>query len=76
MAKKTVMRRHAKTLPMSGDVLIDIEGRELERGTSAAFALGVQPDAPELLTDETDGAQYDGATGEVREERLRQEFGQ
>jgi recombination protein RecT len=30
MAKKTVMRRHAKTLPMSGDVLIDVEGRELE----------------------------------------------
>jgi recombination protein RecT len=29
MAKKTVMRRHAKTLPMSGDVLIDVEGREL-----------------------------------------------
>jgi recombination protein RecT len=42
MAKKTVMRRHAKTLPMSGDVLIDVEGRELERGASAAFALGVR----------------------------------
>src|SRR3546814_7487569 len=27
MAKKTVMRRHAKTLPMSGD-LLDVAGRE------------------------------------------------
>jgi recombination protein RecT len=66
MAKKTVMRRHAKTLPMSGDVLLDIEGREIESGMSTALALGsTEADAPTLLTDETDGAQYDGDTGEV-----------
>jgi recombination protein RecT len=40
MAKKTVMRRHAKTLPMSGDLVIDVEGRDLEAGVSAARALG------------------------------------
>jgi hypothetical protein len=33
MAKKTVMRRHAKTLPMSGDVLIDVEGPRARRVT-------------------------------------------
>jgi recombination protein RecT len=68
MAKKTVMRRHSKTLPMSGDVLIDVEGRELERNASSAFALGsTAPDAAELLTDDT-GTHYDPATGEVHDE--------
>ena len=26
----TVMRRHAKTLPMSGDIILDVEGREAQ----------------------------------------------
>lgn len=43
-AKKTVMRRHSKTLPMSGD-LIDVEGNELDTqraSLSAMQALGAQ----------------------------------
>lgn len=53
-AKKTVMRRHSKVLPMSGDLLIDVEGQELEQGASAAAVLGSQQeDAPELLEDRT-----------------------
>lgn len=43
-AKKTVMRRHSKTLPMSGD-LLDVEGNELDTqraSLSAMQALGGQ----------------------------------
>lgn len=38
MAKKTVMRRHSKTLPMSGD-LIDVEGNEEAAALSGAALL-------------------------------------
>lgn len=37
-AKKTVMRRHSKTLPMSGD-LIDVEGNELDTQRAALSAM-------------------------------------
>lgn len=36
--KKTVMRRHSKTLPMSGD-LIDVEGNELDTQRAALSAM-------------------------------------
>lgn len=66
MAKKTVMRRHAKTLPMSGDLMIDVEGRELEmRGTVAALA--VAPDAAQLV-DQSEETPHDPETGEIHEE--------
>lgn len=69
MAKKTVMRRHAKTLPMSGDVLLDVEGRELEAGTSAARALGsVAPDAPQAIEDQTTEVAHDAETGEITDD--------
>jgi recombination protein RecT len=49
-AKKTAMRRHSKTLPMSGDLMIDVEGRELElSANSTARMLAVEPDAPVAL---------------------------
>lgn len=38
MARKTVMRRHSKTLPMSGD-LLDIEARDEEIAARSATAL-------------------------------------
>lgn len=38
MAKKTVMRRHSKTLPMSGDI-IDVEGNEIDAAASGAALL-------------------------------------
>lgn len=72
MAKKTVMRRHAKTLPMSGDI-IDIEGREVddaELSRSARHVLDVETDAPvalpqadELAGDDT----HDPDAGEIIE---------
>jgi recombination protein RecT len=72
MAKKTVMRRHAKTLPMSGD-LLDVEGREhddaLLIASSATAALNSQePDAPVALPSRGDGDDqpaHDAATGEI-----------
>lgn len=59
-AKKTVMRRHSKTLPMSGDI-IDVEGRELDAAQSAAAMLSVEPDRPVSLPgrDELDAAQLE-----------------
>lgn len=48
MAKKTVMRRHSKTLPMSGDIL-DVEATdEALAARSTAQVLSVEPDAPKL----------------------------
>lgn len=67
MAKKTVMRRHSKTLPMSGDVLLDVEDRGLDPAKSAAWALSVDADEPTLITDES-GDTIDSATGEVVDE--------
>jgi recombination protein RecT len=55
MAKKTVMRRHAKTLPMSSDVIAELGGDddELLAGRSTALALGgTAPDEATLITDE------------------------
>jgi recombination protein RecT len=74
MAKKTVMRRHAKTLPMSGDVLIDVEGRDLENATSATRALGsVAPDAPQI-EDRSEETPHDPETGEIHEPTPSEEF--
>lgn len=69
-AKKTVMRRHSKTLPMSGDVIIDVEGRELEAGTSAAALLGSTAGGqPERIEDRTteDETPHNPETGEIVE---------
>lgn len=59
-AKKTVMRRHSKTLPMSGDI-IDVEGRELDAARSAAAMLAVEPSRPVSLPgrDDLDAAQLE-----------------
>ena len=76
--KKTVMRRHSKTLPMSSDI-VDVEGSDLDTvARSTQSMLEVQPDAPvELpaadqngtaqLADNSgdNGVQIDPQTGEV-----------
>ncbi|SKB32804.1 recombinase RecT [Sphingopyxis flava] len=81
MAKKTVMRRHAKTLPMSGD-LLDVEGREDDDALlaeSTGRVLSVEADEPEpvalpsadeLSEGEEDGdpTDHDPDTGEVIEQ--------
>lgn len=55
-AKKTVMRRHSKTLPMSGD-LLDVEGREYDvsmAARSVQTALTPEADAPVRLPSRDD----------------------
>ncbi|MFC4255417.1 hypothetical protein GRI97_08250 [Altererythrobacter xixiisoli] len=82
MARKTVMRRHSKTLPMSGDLFTDVEGREHEAAVSTMAALAVEPEAPKSLPakedlgdylddsipafDGSDDQQIDPDTGEVQ----------
>lgn len=64
MAKKTVMRRHSKVLPMSGD-LIDVEGREEEiAARSTERLLSEEPDAPRLVPPTREEA-HDAETGEI-----------
>jgi recombination protein RecT len=68
MAKKTVMRRHSKTLPMSGDLMIDVEGREQDiSARSTARMLDIKPDAPVSLPrgEYLDQEAVDPDTGEV-----------
>lgn len=65
-AKKTVMRRHSKVLPMSGDLIIDVEGRELDAGMSAAALLSTPTVAPALIDDRSDPP-HDSETGEIDE---------
>jgi recombination protein RecT len=71
MAKKTVVRRHSKTLPMSGDVLLEhgTEAAEFEAATSAGTLLGsTAPDAPQLVATTDDLPPHDTETGELHEE--------
>jgi recombination protein RecT len=69
MARKTVMRRHSKTLPMSGDVIVDVEGREFEAAASAAHLLdavdGAKPVA--LPNPEELETRHDPETGEIEQ---------
>ncbi|MBF5091319.1 hypothetical protein F1640_15130 [Novosphingobium sp. NBM11] len=71
MAKKTAMRRHSKTLPMSGDLMVDVEGRELDAATrSTERMLSVEPRGPIALPTNEELAQREGVdleTGEVLE---------
>ena len=61
------MRRHSKTPPMSGDLMVDVEGRELDASAnSTARMLSVQADDPVALPrgDEI----FDPETGEIMDE--------
>jgi recombination protein RecT len=79
MARKTVMRRHSKTLPMSGDLIVDIEGREMEAAASTVDLLDVEPDAPialpraDELGEQAQQQVIDHETGEVTGEPARDE---
>lgn len=65
MARKTVMRRHSKTLPMTGDI-IDVEATEESLMAKSATALlhSVEPDAPRVLPSRSEEA-HDPETGEI-----------
>lgn len=79
-AKKTAMRRHSKTLPMSGDVL-DVEARDdAMYAQSTTTVLGsVDADAPTVSSTaptraqlvEGGGQGFDPQTGEVDEDAAR-----
>ncbi|ALC12520.1 Rect protein [Sphingopyxis sp. 113P3] len=71
-AKKTVMRRHSKTLPQSGD-LVDVEGSEIDQQRAALSAMGAlgagepidaTPVAP-ALPQADDLPDHDADTGEI-----------
>lgn len=75
MARKTVLRRHSKVLPMSGDLFETIE-RDTEeelRAAGAARLLAEKVDAPVALptNDQLDAQNddHDPETGEVRDSR-------
>lgn len=74
MARKTVMRRHSKTLPMSGD-LIDVEAVDEAIAARSATALlaSVEPDASTVsaVPPTRDQVGYDPETGEVDEDTAR-----
>ena len=80
MARKTVMRRHSKTLPMSGD-LIDVEATDealYARSTQAVLA-AVEPNEPaalpptreEVAGQITADTPHDAETGEITEDAAR-----
>jgi recombination protein RecT len=62
MAKKSAIRRHSKTLPMSGDILVDVEQEDMNFAAKSAVALLDRNPAPEP---ETLG--YDPETGEIED---------
>jgi recombination protein RecT len=73
MARKTVMRRHSKTLPMSGD-LLDVEAAdEALHARSADRLLEVVPDAPKVLPSRDDPP-HDPDTGEILDEETAREL--
>ena len=77
MARKTVMRRHSKTLPMSGD-LIDVEAADealLSRSAVAVLAADepeparlVPPTREEVAAQGADDTPHDPDTGELLDE--------
>jgi recombination protein RecT len=64
MAKKTVIRRHSKSLPQSSDI-IDVEAEDIALAARSAVAMldSRQSDAPKLIEDGDHG--FDPATGEL-----------
>lgn len=68
MARKTVMRRHSKTLPMSGDIL-DVEAHDEALAARSATGVleAVEPDAPRALPSR-DETTHDPETGEINDD--------
>jgi recombination protein RecT len=66
MAKKTVIRRHSKSLPQSGDIILtDVEQEDIERAARSTVALlDSRRSEPSPLIDDG-GEAFDPETGEV-----------
>lgn len=73
MAKKTVMRRHSKVLPMSGDIFRDVEGDDVERSIRSATGVldSVDEAAPVALPSQDEPV--DEETGEIGEQGQERE---
>lgn len=76
MAKKTVMRRHAKTLPMSGD-LLDVEGREADEqaliaGGATRLLASQDEDERVPLPSRGEDLPHDPDTGEIVDQESEQ----
>lgn len=67
MARKTVMRRHSKTLPMSGDVL-DVEAKdEALHAASAKMVMASEEERGGVIIPSRDHLGHDPETGEIIE---------
>lgn len=72
MARKSAIKRHSKTLPMSGDIQDD-DDYAFDAGRSTQNVLGaVDADAPVIIPgrDELDQITYDSDTGEVLDNQV------
>jgi recombination protein RecT len=68
MARKTVMRRHSKTLPMSGDVL-DVEAKdEALYAASAKMVMASEEEQGGTILPSRDQLGHDPETGEIIEQ--------
>jgi recombination protein RecT len=66
MAKKTVIRRHAKSLPQSGDIILsDVEGQEMAAARSTVALLDQHRAAPATPLIEGGNEAFDPTTGEL-----------
>lgn len=81
MAKKTVIRRHSKSLPQSSDIIADVEADDMAFASRSALALlegtKAEPSRPMIADDEplhadNNGEEpHDEETGEVKPRRGR-----
>ena len=70
MAKKTVLRRHSKTLPQSGDLILEADDDEFDAGVSSVAVLGSANEAePVAIEDHSDDLPpHDPETGVIIED--------
>jgi recombination protein RecT len=66
MVEKTVLKQHAKSLPQSGDLILEADDDEAYAGRSAAAILSVPGGEPQAIEDHTDDLpDHDPETGEI-----------
>ncbi len=69
MAKKSVLKRHAKMLPQSGDILLDLQDDDdaQARGAASTISLldGHEADGPRVIEDHSDDEPHDQETREL-----------
>lgn len=69
MAKKTVIRRHSKSLPMSGDIFADVEAADMDTAARSTVALLATPGGqPQAIEDHSDEPPHDPETGEITDD--------